>query len=167
MHYQRWRKTGDPLKTVGTPHGLTAMERFMLHVEADPITGCMMWTAALRDGRYAYFSPEGRAGSHVSAHIWSYEQKHGPVPGGMILDHFECDRMACVHPDHVRPVTHRENTLRGDSPAARNLAKTHCDHGHEFTPANTYVWHGDRYCRACGRERQRRYQARKRALTHT
>jgi hypothetical protein len=41
--------------------------------------------------------------------------------------------------------------------AARNAAKTHCDHGHEFTPANTYRWTDPqtgwtrRYCRTCRR----------------
>ena len=27
--------------------------------------------------------------------------------------------------------------------------KTHCDHGHEFTEKNTYVWNGERHCRKC------------------
>lgn len=27
---------------------------------------------------------------------------------------------------------------------------THCKNGHEFTPENTYVWRGHRYCRKCG-----------------
>lgn len=28
--------------------------------------------------------------------------------------------------------------LRGESPAAKNARKTHCDYGHEFTEENTY-----------------------------
>jgi hypothetical protein len=33
---------------------------------------------------------------------------------------------------------------------------THCKHGHEFTPANTYTWAGRRHCRICRREANRR-----------
>ncbi|ETZ54626.1 hypothetical protein L838_1608 [Mycobacterium avium MAV_120709_2344] len=40
--------------------------------------------------------------------------------------------------------------------AAVNAAKTHCDNGHQFTEANTYVHtdrcgHTRRMCRACNR----------------
>jgi hypothetical protein len=30
-----------------------------------------------------------------------------------------------------------------------NTHKTHCRHGHEFTPANIYLWRGHRECRTC------------------
>lgn len=33
--------------------------------------------------------------------------------------------------------------------------RTHCKRGHEFTPANTRTYRGDRYCRACDRDRAR------------
>ena len=29
------------------------------------------------------------------------------------------------------------------------LNRTHCPQGHEYTPANTYLWHGSKVCRAC------------------
>jgi hypothetical protein len=32
-------------------------------------------------------------------------------------------------------------------------APTTCKRGHEFTPENTYEWHGSRHCRQCRRER--------------
>ncbi len=58
------------------------------------------------------------------------------------------------------PVCGRINILRGTGPTARNAIKTHCDHGHEFTPENTYAKpSGGRQCRACtrwhGRNRDR------------
>jgi hypothetical protein len=46
---------------------------------------------------------------------------------------------------------------------ALKLARTHCKHGHEYTPENTYYpLHGGRACRLCTNEAQRRYQRRKR-----
>lgn len=35
--------------------------------------------------------------------------------------------------------------------AAKKRAQTHCKHGHEFTPENTYVFQGRRHCRECRR----------------
>lgn len=37
--------------------------------------------------------------------------------------------------------------------------KTHCKNGHEFTPANTYLWRGWRYCRSCKREAKVRWRS--------
>lgn len=39
--------------------------------------------------------------------------------------------------------------------------RTHCKHGHEFTPQNTRVDGGTRHCRSCERERAARWRARR------
>ena len=93
-------------------------------------------------------------GKPKRAHIVAYEQMVGPIPEGLELDHL-CDNPSCVRPDHLKAVTHRENTLRGNNPFAQKARQTHCIHGHEFTPENTYTGRGRRECRACNRERQR------------
>lgn len=38
-----------------------------------------------------------------------------------------------------------------DRDGVPNATKTHCRHGHEFTLANTRLYEGRRYCRACNR----------------
>jgi hypothetical protein len=44
--------------------------------------------------------------------------------------------------------------------------KTHCIHGHEYTPENTYIRpSGERACRICQRENLRRSRARRRQST--
>lgn len=99
------------------------------------------------------------------AHIWFYKRAKGPIPEGLELDHL-CRVRACVNPDHFEAVTHEENILRGVSPTAINARKTHCDHGHKFTPENTYVRPSNtrtRECRICRRESVRRAEAKKRA----
>jgi hypothetical protein len=95
------------------------------------------------------------------AHRAFYELLVGPIPAGLQLDHL-CRVRHCVNPEHLEPVTARVNTLRGDTLPARNAAKTECDHGHEFTPENTYFHakKGARCCRACKNARQRTPEAR-------
>jgi len=58
----------------------------------------------------------------------------------------------------VTPI--RDNVMRGSGPSALNAQKTHCVHGHEFTPENTYLDDGGwRQCRTCQRERANRHYA--------
>lgn len=60
-----------------------------------------------------------------------------------------------MNPDHLEPVTHRENALRGINVGM----KTHCVNGHEYTPENTRTTpNGRRRCRACAHERNRIYR---------
>jgi hypothetical protein len=97
------------------------------------------------------------------AHRVAYELFVGSIPDGLVLDHFACENPGCVNPRHVRPVTQRENLLRGDTLPARCAAKTQCPKGHAYTPENTLMHSGSRECRECNRlkcreryDRQRR-----------
>lgn len=87
-----------------------------------------------------------------AAHRISYEQHVGPIPGNRQLDHLCRDR-SCVNPTHLEPVTAAENTDRQDH---ANRRKTHCPRGHEYTPANTTIRNGRRFCRKCAQGRKRR-----------
>jgi hypothetical protein len=116
--------------------------------------GCIEWLAGTNGVGYGQLNVQiDGANRHYYAHRWSYEYHVGPIPKGMHLDHL-CRNTRCVNPDHLEPVTLAENVLRGVSSPAMNARKTHCDSGHEFTPANTYISpRSERKCRACGRER--------------
>lgn len=125
----------------------TAMGRFWAKVAIDP-SGCLVWTASVRSGGYGQFAHGGR---QVQAHRFAYTALVGPIPAGLVIDHL-CRNRACVAPDHLEPVTNRENLLRGEGPSAVAAAKTHCLNGHLFDEANT--WRdskGKRCCRACNR----------------
>lgn len=155
MHYQRWRKHGDPLHTVPT-----AAERFWLKVNRT--ADCWIWMAYKNPLGYGQF---GVGGSKlVLAHRFAYEAVVGPIPPGMDLDHL-CRNPSCVKPAHLEPVTHRENLLRGVGIVPRNAAKTHCPQDHPYDIANTghHKSDGSRYCRACARIRMARLKRARRA----
>ena len=85
------------------------------------------------------------------------------VPEGMELDHL-CRNRACINPNHLEAVTHRENCLRGASPPAHFARQTHCVNGHAFDETNTYLRHdgqGKRKCRTCAREHMARASRRR------
>lgn len=110
---------------------------------------CWVWKFSTDTGGYARFSVDGRL---TSVHQWAYAEYVGPVPPGLELDHL-CRNRRCANPGHLEPVTRRVNLMRGDTPAAANLAKTHCVNGHEFTERNTR-WKAQgtsvtRVCRKC------------------
>ncbi len=42
---------------------------------------------------------------------------------------------------------------------AAKKARTHCKHGHEYTPANTYMDGNARGCKACRKVNKQRYLA--------
>ena len=66
--------------------------------------GCWEWKH-IRDGY-----PRARLGSgYTSAHRLSLEAKYG-APLGEQAAHHMCANTKCVNPDHLQPVTHRENT---------------------------------------------------------
>lgn len=118
--------------------------------------GCWPWQGTIAGNGYGRFAIRGGS---IAAHRFSYELLVGPVPEGLELDHL-CRNRACVNPAHLEPVTHRANTLRGDTLTAANARKTHCIHGHKFTAENTYTqWGGGRGCRAC-RDRANRERSR-------
>lgn len=129
--------------------------------------GCWLWTGNMSRNGYGKANIAKRT---RVAHRVSYEAFRGPIPAGLQLDHVVCDERSCVNPWHVEPRTNRENVLRGVGLSAENARKTHCIHGHKFTPENTRVYRRpgrepERTCRACCRETARRKRARNRNFT--
>lgn len=164
LHYRRWRIHGDPLITL-VVHGQDEMrwDRFVdrhgpVAKNHPELGSCWVWNGSCNKWGYGKFTVAGRT---VAAHRWGYQHHVGPIPEGMDLDHFACDRRECVNPCHLRPATPRENGLRNSSPIAAFAAAEGCVNGHPFDEANTYLRPGGgRTCRECARGRMRKARAR-------
>lgn len=120
---------------------------------------CWLWLGAKNRKGYGQV---GINGGYVAVHRFAYQQERGRIKKGLTLDHL-CRVRNCVNPHHLEPVTNRENILRGEGIAARNYRKTHCKHGHEFTPENVYLFRGLRHCRACHKKYSLAYARKSRA----
>lgn len=139
------------------PKARSAAERFAEKL-APGANGCIEWQAGTNHVGYGVFHPYTTTSNRkVYAHRWSYEQRHGPIPEGMHLDHL-CRNTLCVNPDHLEAVPPAVNLLRGISPTAINARKTECHKGHPLSGANLYITpsSGSRNCRECSRERERK-----------
>lgn len=109
------------------------MQRFWEKV--DKTRTCWIWTGALDQNGYGKFRYMEKNRSSAYAHRVAYELVKGEIPDGLHLDHL-CRTRSCVNPDHLEPVTQRENNLRGVWARRKGM----CVAGlHKMTPRNTYM----------------------------
>lgn len=110
---------------------------------------CWLWNAKIEYGGYGIFWFNKK---NVKAHRFSYEFIKGKIPIGLTIDHL-CRIRHCVNPNHLEPVSLKENVFRSENFVAKNVKKTHCDRGHAFTPENTILsirsGNRKRTCRTC------------------
>ena len=141
-------------------------KRFWSKVQPCPMSGCWRWVGAVNSHGYGrYFGGRDARPRVPMAHRAAYEALVGPIADSLPLDHVAargCVTRACVNPDHLEPVTQRENLRRGRGAAVtseRHRAQAACVHGHTFTEDNTYFdpSNGKRRCRICCRTRALRY----------
>lgn len=81
----------------------------------------------------------------------------GPRPEGLEACHANHDRKD-NRLENLRWDTRKANAedrIHAGNAIGWNAEKTHCKHGHEFTPENTYVHRGERACRTCRSARAR------------
>lgn len=129
-------------------------------------SGCWNWQGPRMRKGYGRVTWEHR---NYSTHRTMYEAAKGPIPEGLHIDHL-CRNPPCCNPDHLEAVTSAENTRRGMSAILNRLRKdqkTHCIHGHEYTPENSrFNKRGYRFCNTCEVSRQEAWNERRREQYH-
>lgn len=113
--------------------------KFWMGLEIGGPTGCWTWLRGKTSDGYGHLSHYGR---QTYVHRFAYEMLVGPIPEGLQLDHL-CRNTSCANPDHLEPVTNRENARRG-----LKAQRTRCAHGHLFDE-RTIIYRGYRRCRVC------------------
>lgn len=126
--------------------------------------GCWIFTGSLDQKGYGKFTFDGH---NIQAHRASYLIFVGNIPNGLQLDHL-CRNPRCIRPDHLEPVTPKENIRR-----SARVARTHCPQGHPYSGDNLRLrqpkkpsespWRG---CKACERISRQRSAARRRAAVN-
>lgn len=160
-HYRRKQRHGDPNINLLPKDNRPAHERWKDSYTVDEQSGCWNWTGPKeRPDGYGFITNGAGSKNRYMAHRFVWVQSGGVLEDGMDLDHL-CFNKGCVNPEHLEQVSHLENVRRGGVNGS-NYLKTYCDHGHEFTPENTYTRsNGWRQCRACARRlmRQGKYRS--------
>lgn len=118
-------------------------DRFFAMVNADG--PCWEWQGATMERGYGVFNLGQGCGTEL-AHRFAYQTLVGDIPDGLQLDHL-CRNPPCVDPDHLEPVTQRDNMMRGYGPSAVNARKSTCPAGHPLDV--TYVSPKGRRMRRC------------------
>jgi hypothetical protein len=93
------------------------LERELL-AKTDKSGNCWLWTAGKTSGGYGTKRFEKR---NYVVHRLAYELWVGPIPDGLDLDHL-CHQRDCLRPDHLRPVTRKQNMENMAGPAARSTS---------------------------------------------
>jgi len=99
-HYKRWWYDGNP-----EGFHLTFLQKFWSRV--DFTNEHWLWVGAKTKG----YGCVARDGHRHYAHRIAYEMLVGPIPEGLEIDHL-CRTPACIWPEHLEPVSHRENMRR-------------------------------------------------------
>lgn len=126
------------------------IERLLARIEVNPGSGCWEWQGALTWGGYGRI---GKSGKMLLAHRVAYMELVGEIPGGFQIDHL-CRVRHCCNPDHLEPVTPKENTRR-----APHVAKTECKRGHSYAHHAYVDKTGRRHCRECHNAMERAKRA--------
>ncbi|WP_044476437.1 NUMOD4 motif-containing HNH endonuclease [Rhodococcus aetherivorans] len=131
-----------------------------------PIRGRMLKQTPTSTGHLCVdlYNGNGRADRKMCrVHRLVAEAFLGPCPVGMEVCH-ENGNARDNRVENLRYDTRRSNILdKVRHGRDHNASKTHCKHGHEFTPENTYErTEGGRTCRTCRRARQSRWEANRR-----
>lgn len=105
--------------------------------------GCLVWTGGINSVGYGQLTHLGIA---RYVHRWIWEQAHGPIPDGLLIDH-TCHNRACVELTHLRMASRAENNYNrsgphGPSGLPRNVFKHRSKFTVRITRKGVRYWYG-------------------------
>ncbi len=110
------------------------------NVEEGP-GGCWLWKLSKSPDGYGWASLHDKT---YQAHRLFYRLIAGDIPDGFVLDHL-CRVRHCANPEHLEPVSPRENLARSEL-TTTGIGRT-CTKGHLLSQ-----YHGQRRCLTCKAE---------------
>ena len=127
------------------PEPYASKVRARILASVKDVDGCWEWQKSLTvHGGYAQMmlSLEPKKPHLYTGHRASWLVFRGDIAAGLQIDHL-CRNRKCVNPDHLEPVSPKENTVRGEVSREGIRSTTplrHCSHGHPMTGDNIYVY---------------------------
>lgn len=70
--------------------------------------GCWLWLGAVTKDGYGTVADRRGTKNSTTAHRLFYRTYIGPIPTGESIHHI-CNTRRCVNPDHMQPISQREN----------------------------------------------------------
>ena len=121
MHYNRWKRHGDPLITLNPGLGMTLAERLWSHVDrSGGPDDCWPWTGGALH-KFGYGTMGNEKGRPEGSHRIAWKVANGSIPRGMCVRH-TCDNPPCCNPAHLVLGTQADNMA---DVAARGRGTTH------------------------------------------
>lgn len=171
-HYMRFYRYGDPCAGgPPRPRAVISDETFWAQVNKQgpliasrPDLGrCWIWLGRLNNGGYGVFGTRGRVSTPVYVIAWELSGRP-PLGPAEEYDHLchtldltcpggRCSHRSCLNPDHLEPVSHRENALR--SVRART---GRCRFGHPLIVVGMRNGYPKRGCPTCTASRRRSHR---------
>ncbi len=105
---QKHFHSGKPLKQRPT---VAEFQRFFSNIDDKSCPGCWLWTGLKDKKGYGVFCFRRR---NMGAHRFSKQAFDGPFKLGHQANHVAkskggCENRACVHPDHLEPLTFKKH----------------------------------------------------------